>query len=247
MLLGYWELSIRWRWTTVVSYCVYKIANRWCITRTERFLIWEHWSSGYGRKLTFQRLWVWIPAPDTGWTWHFFTLICYKDCIVCLKKTENKRKRGQGWPIFLKKISNLGRSSCSPPHTTTSNKELHEFFRFVLNLFCTFFSTIQIANLTSFTWSKEKKKNTVEMIASITTTTNNNNDYINTISLSRIAKLWTQRPRKRSNVTPPRQQKQNFEVSSSRPYRRTCPCQCLCPALTAFPTLPVKLWRPTKF
>ena len=63
----------------------------------------EPWSSGYGRRLTFQRSWVWFPAPDTGWTWHFFTLICYKNCIVCLKKTENKRKRGRGWAIFLKK------------------------------------------------------------------------------------------------------------------------------------------------
>ena len=44
--------------------------------------------------------WVRIPAPDTGWTWYFFTFICCKNCIVCLKKTENKRKRGWGWPIF---------------------------------------------------------------------------------------------------------------------------------------------------
>ena len=29
---------------------------------------------------------------------HFFTLICCKNCIVCLKKTENKQKRGRGWP-----------------------------------------------------------------------------------------------------------------------------------------------------
>ena len=63
----------------------------------------EPWSSGYGRRITFQRSRVWIPAPDIGWTWHFFTLICYKNCIVCLKKTENKQKRGRGWPIFLKR------------------------------------------------------------------------------------------------------------------------------------------------
>ena len=62
----------------------------------------EPWSSGYGRRLMIQRLWVRIPAPYTGWTWHFFTLICCKNCSnVCLKKTENKRKRGQGWPIFF--------------------------------------------------------------------------------------------------------------------------------------------------
>ena len=39
----------------------------------------------------FKRLWVGIPALYTGWT--FFTLICCKNCIVCLKKTENKLKR----------------------------------------------------------------------------------------------------------------------------------------------------------
>ena len=64
----------------------------------------EPWSSGYGRRLTILRSWVWIPAPYTGWTWHFFTLICCKNCNnVCLKKTENKRKRGRGWPIFKKR------------------------------------------------------------------------------------------------------------------------------------------------
>ena len=32
---------------------------------------------------------------------HFFTYICCKNCNdVCLKKTENKLKRGRGWPIF---------------------------------------------------------------------------------------------------------------------------------------------------
>ena len=28
-----------------------------------------------------------------------FPLICCKICNVCLKKTENKRKRGRGWAI----------------------------------------------------------------------------------------------------------------------------------------------------
>ena len=32
----------------------------------------------------------------------FFTFICFKNCIVCLKKTKNKRKNRLGWPIFLK-------------------------------------------------------------------------------------------------------------------------------------------------
>ena len=46
----------------------------------------------------FERLWVQIPATYTGLTWHLFTSICCKICIdVCLKLTENKRKRGRGW------------------------------------------------------------------------------------------------------------------------------------------------------
>ena len=51
----------------------------------------------------FYRLWVQILSPDTGWTWHFFTLICWKNWIVCLKKTKNKRKRGRDGP-FKKSI-----------------------------------------------------------------------------------------------------------------------------------------------
>ena len=60
----------------------------------------EPWSSGYGIQLMFKRLWVQIPEQYTGWIWRFFTLICCNNCIVCLKKTKNKRKRGRGWPIF---------------------------------------------------------------------------------------------------------------------------------------------------
>ena len=53
----------------------------------------ESWSSGYVRRLMFQRSWIRIVVPYTGWT--FFTCICYKNCIVCLKKNENKRKRSR--------------------------------------------------------------------------------------------------------------------------------------------------------
>ena len=60
----------------------------------------EPWSSGYGWWLMFERLWVRILAPYTGWRFgHLFTLICCNNCIVCLEKTENKRKRGRGWAI----------------------------------------------------------------------------------------------------------------------------------------------------
>ena len=40
----------------------------------------EPWSSGYGRRLTYKRPWVRIPAPDTGW--RFF------------RKNRNKKKDG---------------------------------------------------------------------------------------------------------------------------------------------------------
>ena len=34
---------------------------------------------------------------------HFFTYICCKNLSCLFEKTENKRKRGRGWPIFFKK------------------------------------------------------------------------------------------------------------------------------------------------
>ena len=58
----------------------------------------EPWSSGYGRRLKFHRSRVQIPAPNTGWTWHFYTLICCTNCIVCFKKTKNKRKEAGNGP-----------------------------------------------------------------------------------------------------------------------------------------------------
>ena len=56
----------------------------------------------------FQRSWVQIPAPYTGWT--FFTFICCKNCNVWLKD-ENKFKKEAGvGPFFLKKIDTLTQS-----------------------------------------------------------------------------------------------------------------------------------------
>ena len=74
--------------------------------RTPKELGREPWSSGYGRWLMIERLWVWIPAPYTGWNWHFFTLICYKNCIdVCLKRPKiNEKEAGVG-PFFKKRTS----------------------------------------------------------------------------------------------------------------------------------------------
>ena len=58
----------------------------------------EPWSGGYERRLMFMRLWVQIPVPYAGWIWHFFMLICGKNCSD-VWKDKNKRKRGRGWPI----------------------------------------------------------------------------------------------------------------------------------------------------
>ena len=59
----------------------------------------EPWSSGNGRRLMYQRLWVQILSLYTGWT--YFTNICCKNCNdVCLKRPKINDKRGRGWPIF---------------------------------------------------------------------------------------------------------------------------------------------------
>ena len=50
------------------------------------FVWWERWSSCYVWRLMFERLWVWFLVPYTGWT--FFTLICRKNCIVCVWKDQ---------------------------------------------------------------------------------------------------------------------------------------------------------------
>ena len=54
------------------------------------------WSSGYGKRLSFRRLWVRIVAPYTGWK--NFTFICCKNCNdVCLKRPKiNKKEAGVG-------------------------------------------------------------------------------------------------------------------------------------------------------
>ena len=47
----------------------------------------EPWSSSYGKRLTFRRLWVRIPAQYA----------CCKDCTVCLKRPKiNKKSPGMG-------------------------------------------------------------------------------------------------------------------------------------------------------
>ena len=52
----------------------------------------------------FRSLWVWIPAPNTGWT--FFTYICSKNCSGdCFKRPKIIDKRGGVCPFFLKNSS----------------------------------------------------------------------------------------------------------------------------------------------
>ena len=49
--------------------------------------------------------WVRIPAPYTGWRFgHFFTLICCKNCIVCLGGPKiNEKEAGVG-PFFSSNV-----------------------------------------------------------------------------------------------------------------------------------------------
>ena len=61
------------------------------------------WSSTYGRRLEFQRSWVRILVLFTEWKYHFSHIFVVRIIMFFFEKTENKWKRGRGWPIFLKK------------------------------------------------------------------------------------------------------------------------------------------------
>ena len=61
-----------------------------------------------GGWLMFERSWVRISAPYTGWT--FFTLICWQNCNVCLERPKiNEKEAGVGSSI--KNISCTGHAS----------------------------------------------------------------------------------------------------------------------------------------
>ena len=51
----------------------------------------------------FERLCVLILAPYTGWTFFHIDLLHKLYCLF--EKTENKQKRGWGWPIFKKNMA----------------------------------------------------------------------------------------------------------------------------------------------
>ena len=58
-------------------------------------------TGGYGRRLTFKRLWVQIPVLHIGWT--FFHIVLLQKLYCLFEKTECERNRGREWPIFKKK------------------------------------------------------------------------------------------------------------------------------------------------
>ena len=59
----------------------------------------QPWSSGYWRKLMFQRSWAWIPAH---WMDIFHILICCKICNG-FEKTKINEKEARVGPFFKKK------------------------------------------------------------------------------------------------------------------------------------------------
>ena len=98
-------LIIFWMAFFVVS-AKEEISKRICFTGTLEGLgtvrshqLWEPWSSGYRRRLLFQRLWFQImTAPHTR---------CKNCNDVCLKRPKINDKRGRCWHIFLLKKLHL--------------------------------------------------------------------------------------------------------------------------------------------
>ena len=71
-----------------------------CARQERRLVRLESWSSGYGRILMIKRSWVWIPAPDTRWSFlHWFFVV---KIVLFAWKTQKYTKRGHGWSIFIK-------------------------------------------------------------------------------------------------------------------------------------------------
>ena len=75
---------------------------KWAVPKwVYQSILLELWSSGYGRRLIFQRSWVRIPAPYTRWT--FFTFICCENFNVCWKDENKQKEAGVGQFFFFKK------------------------------------------------------------------------------------------------------------------------------------------------
>ena len=71
------------------------------------------WSSGYGMRLAIWRVWVWIKAPHG----HFSHWFVVKMVDVCLKMTENKRKRFMIWSVVYSIYSTVKHMQHSTAHT----------------------------------------------------------------------------------------------------------------------------------
>ena len=67
----------------------------------------EPWSSGLGRRLMFQRFWVRIPAPYTGWI--FFTYLFATKIVTFVWKYKNvwKRDREKYFRTWLESAESL--------------------------------------------------------------------------------------------------------------------------------------------
>ena len=55
----------------------------------------------------------------TEWTWHFFTLICCKNCIVSLKSPKINEKEARVGPVFKKLID-------TPSTQTSREKQVYQ-------------------------------------------------------------------------------------------------------------------------
>ena len=103
----------------------------------------EPWSSRYGWRLKFEWSWVWIPAPYTGWTFgNFFTLICCKNCIVCLKRPKTNKKEA-GVAHFYKKTtcSSISNERIFPFQTSYLLQTCFTFY--ILNFSCFYVTLVK--------------------------------------------------------------------------------------------------------
>ena len=66
----------------------------------------EPWSCGYERRLMFQRSWVQIQAPYTGWTFlHFFVV----KIVMCVWNDKNRLKEAGIGPFLIIPLSTCRR------------------------------------------------------------------------------------------------------------------------------------------
>ena len=84
--------------------------------------------------LMFKRLWVQIPASNTGWTWHFFTLICCK-IELFVWRDQNKEKEAGVGPFFKSQLPRLwrGAKDCVATSVTRFGK-ISPFWHYFIGL-----------------------------------------------------------------------------------------------------------------